>query len=394
MQIFIGIGQFLLVVAISFVALSVLVAFLRFQNLAAQAVQRDREAMDPNDAFQVHIAHRLGTAHRAPEPFCVMLLAPDSFSGLAEQLGEAGVQELMTALEKRIRTCVRSADEVIHCGGERIGLILGTARKFVEPVARRVLDAIEGEPIHLPSGRMLPVTACAGIVSHPENGGRLQGLVEQSETALETARGGGASSFTLAGAASAAPAGSEPPLSAPKGLLDPVSGVLRSERIGTAVQKYLARHRHDRRPVSILIVEIDHFDRYVERYGREAGDAILKGLGDLLQRTVREDDLIGRTGAHEFLLALVCSAKNALIAAQRISGAVKRAVFPVAGSSLKITLSIGIAGYPDHGVNPGHLFDAASVALAAAREKGRNMCLLYDPSMSIPPAMESQTDSF
>ena len=76
MQFLSNIAQFLLVVGISFVVITLVASFIRFQNLSRKAREMDN-AIDSHDAFQVQIANRLGTAHLEPEPFLVMMLAPD-----------------------------------------------------------------------------------------------------------------------------------------------------------------------------------------------------------------------------------------------------------------------------------------------------------------------------
>jgi diguanylate cyclase (GGDEF)-like protein len=133
--------------------------------------------------------------------------------------------------------------------------------------------------------------------------------------------------------------------------------------------------------VSILVLEVDHFERYGEHYGPSAGDEIFRRLGGFLQGAVRESDLVARSEEKIFLIAMGCAPCDAMTAAQRIIGAVKKTAFPVGGSSLRITFSLGVAGYPDHGGHPRQLVEAATAALQTAQENGRSMCLMYEPAM-------------
>jgi diguanylate cyclase (GGDEF)-like protein len=362
-----NIAQFLLVVGISFALLALISSFIRFQNISRKAVESDN-AIDPHDAFQVQITNRLGTAHLDPEPFLVMVLARD------EEAGE----ELLDTVEKRLKKLLRGTDTVVHIGGGRIGAVVDAPRENAEAIVQRLLDGI--------SGQSARPSFCAGVSTHPENGNRVKTLMESAAASLESAVLKGRGQFVLStfeGAPS--PAASSPAPGSGAGgtpaVVDPLTGVLRQERLSVALQKYVAQYRKQEAPVSILVLEVDHFERYGEHYGPSAGDEILRRLGGFLQGAVRESDLVSRLEDNLFLIAMGCAPRNAMIAAQRIIGAVKKIAFPVGGSSLRITLSLGVAGYPDHGGHPRHLVEAASAALQAAKENGRGMCLMYEPSM-------------
>ncbi|MFH0954467.1 MAG: diguanylate cyclase [Verrucomicrobiota bacterium] len=397
-QILSGLAQFLLVVAVCFMLLCILASHLRFQHMAHRAAI-GAEELDPGDVFQTTVAQMLGTVHRQPEPFCVALVAPDNLPGIVRQYGAAGAQDLLKCLEDRVRKTVRENDAVLPCGSNRIGVVLHAARSRGELVAERLAARIEEEPCRCSSGLVIRTTASVGVSSHPENGDRARALIEQAEEGF-LAAAGGHQRWAAAPAARAEAFPPPPTTSAPgaeKGpgsLVDPLTGVLRPERLGVALHKFLARYRRDDRPVSVLLVDIDHLSRYNEHYGREAGDQVLKGLGELLQQGVREDDLLARYGGEEFLVGMGCSPANALAAAQRLVSLVKKTAFPAGGSSLRITVSIGIAGCPDHGSHPRHLLEAAEAAAGDAKRRGRNMCLLYEPTMHLPRPPMQPTDVF
>jgi diguanylate cyclase len=143
-----------------------------------------------------------------------------------------------------------------------------------------------------------------------------------------------------------------------------------------------------------MVLEVDHFERYSEHYGPTAGDDILRKLGEFLQSAVRESDLVGRSGEEAFMIALGCASRDAMVVAQRIISAVKKTVFPTGGSNLRITLSLGVAGYPDHGGHPRQLMDAATAALQTAKEWGPSRCLMYEPSMRASRKSSGPVDVF
>ena len=379
MEILTGSFQFLLVTAVAFVVFALLASHLRFENMTRRA--RQAEDMDPQDTFQVQIAHLLGTAHRLPEPFAVVLVSPPEGASLRDRYGEAWAREAIAFIEARIRSAVRRTDTVIRYGEGRVGLILETERKNLEPILNRMAEAVSSEPFRSASHGSMKMDIRIGASTHPENGDRVKELIAQAATAMEQA---GASAPFIAAApdAVAAPAGPE---AAPGSLLDPLTGVLRPERLGSAVSKYVARHRREDQPVSLLLLDIDFLRRYNEHYGREAGDGILRGLGHFLQRHARENDLLARYGGEEFLIVMGCAPGDALIAGQRLIAQIKRTPFDAAGSSLKVSVSIGVAGFPDHGGNPARLLDAAESALYVAKERGRSLCVVYDSSMAPRP---------
>lgn len=383
MEIFTGFSQFLLVTAIAFALLCLLVSHLRFENLTRRAAQS--EEMDPQDTFQVQIAHLLGTAHRMPEPFAVVLVTPVNWASMKEKFGAAWAEEALAFVEARVRSAVRRADMVIRHGEGRIGLIMETERQHVGPILNRLLDAVGGESFRSTSHGVMRLAIHAGAATHPENGNRVRDLVGQAEAAVTEAVGSATAAQMLAPAAGAKAESPTESAAAPRGILDPLTGVLSADRLGSAVSKFVARYRREDQPVSLLLLDIDFLRRYNEHYGREAGDGILRGIGEFLQKNAREDDLLARYGGEEFLVVMGCAPRDALIAGQRLVAQVKRTPFAAAGSSLKVSVSIGVAGYPDHGGNPAHLLDAAETALFAAKEKGRSLCLVYEPSMTPPP---------
>jgi diguanylate cyclase (GGDEF)-like protein len=383
-QIFSNIAQCLLVMGVSFVVLTLIASFYRFQNIARRAGEAGN-AIDPHNAFQALIANRLGTAHLEPEPFLVIALAPDSLPPLTGSQDDQEGKELLDGILMRIQQSLRGSDTAAHIGNGRIGAIVDAARKDAENIAQRLLDEVPKEPIACASGHTANISVCAGIATYPENGSRVKTIMENTMASLQAAVLKGHGQFVVT-AIEGIPRPFVPPPAPGAGYrypaaVDPLTGVLRSERLNTALHKYFAMYRKREAPVSIVVLEVDHFEQYGEHYGPSAGDEILRRLGELLQNAVRESDLIGRSREETFVIAIGCAPRDAMIAAQRIIGAVKKTAFPAGGTSLRITLSLGVAGCPDHGGHPLHLMEAATAALQAAKENGRNMCLMYEPSM-------------
>lgn len=126
--------------------------------------------------------------------------------------------------------------------------------------------------------------------------------------------------------------------------------------------------------LSLLFIDIDHFKRVNDTYGHTEGDLILKQLSEILISTCRDFDIVSRNGGEEFSVMLLdCMPEQAKIIAERIRVTVEKHEFLLSkGNSIGITISIGIATYPDTTSNFNKLIDEADKALYKAKQTGRN----------------------
>jgi len=377
--------QFVLVTGVSFVLLCLLASVIRFYELSAPAMIKPHMAVDEPETFQIQVAQRISTAYRAPRPFGLFIIV-FSAAERAPSADEAGRAAVVARRLAVVQRAVRRSDVVSPLADGAIGLLLEAARAQLPVVAQRLRALLRAAV-----GEVGP--AGIGGASYPENGQRGQVLLDQARAAV-TADGEG---WPLAAESGARPAeaGEERPEPAQADWMDGLTGVLRQERVSRVMQKYVASHRRDERPVSLLYLDIDHLNRYNEHYGREAGDAILRRLGELLQRQVREEDLIGRCGDDEFLILLDCAPADAALVGQRLVGVIKKTPVTGAGQVLKVTVSAGVAGYPDHGITASVLEAAAHTALRVAQESGRNICVRYEKNMRLTqPQAAARVDQF
>lgn len=125
--------------------------------------------------------------------------------------------------------------------------------------------------------------------------------------------------------------------------------------------------------LSCLMMDIDRFKEYNDRYGHLVGDVILKEISKAVKENIREIDIIGRYGGEEFFVALTETDKNAArIVAERIRKAVEERVIKAYDEDLKVTISIGISSFPEDSREMAVLIDKADQALYEAKKKGRN----------------------
>jgi diguanylate cyclase (GGDEF)-like protein len=122
-------------------------------------------------------------------------------------------------------------------------------------------------------------------------------------------------------------------------------------------------------PVSVLMLDVDYFKNYNDNFGHEQGDEVLRRIGETMIQCLRKIDVVGRYGGEEFVIALPQTDKaGACIVAERIRTAVESQRF--AGAT--VTVSVGVATYPDTTMDRLSLISMADAALYCAKRLGRN----------------------
>ena len=129
----------------------------------------------------------------------------------------------------------------------------------------------------------------------------------------------------------------------------------------------------DGQTVAIIMLDIDHFKRFNDTYGHEAGDAVLRALGQCLMHHARSEDIACRYGGEEFMLILSrTSLPTAITRAEQIWQHVGNLTIRYQQHHFSLTISMGVAAFPEHGREMADVITAADKALYAAKEQGRN----------------------
>ena len=130
------------------------------------------------------------------------------------------------------------------------------------------------------------------------------------------------------------------------------------------------RHEH---PFAVLMIDIDYFKKYNDTYGHQAGDDVLRRMAAIFMESVRSSDYVARYGGEEFMIVLPeTGMEKAMNGAKRIRKRLAREKFGNGRNQISITISVGIATYPDHGEDPETLISKADAALYQAKKTGRN----------------------
>ncbi len=159
---------------------------------------------------------------------------------------------------------------------------------------------------------------------------------------------------------------------------DGLTGLLNHRTFQEKLDEMLARAQRSGRPLAMVLTDIDHFKSVNDTYGHPVGDKVLAGVARVLARCVRTVDVVARYGGEEFAIVLEeTDGQGAVQLAERIRQEVSKLRFDSEQGPFQVTLSLGVAVYPEHGRAKKVLIDHADQALYRAKESGRNRVVFY-----------------
>lgn len=162
---------------------------------------------------------------------------------------------------------------------------------------------------------------------------------------------------------------------------DGLTGLLNRTRFSAAFNLLLATHQPDR-PLSLLMMDVDHFKNINDSFGHQVGDDALRMISAVVRENARQQDLVARYGGEEIIIALPDTGGEAALAiAERLRTAIAtRPLDDRRGDILHLTVSIGVAELPRHADNGDDLIRAADMALYMAKSNGRNRVIMASAS--------------
>jgi len=155
--------------------------------------------------------------------------------------------------------------------------------------------------------------------------------------------------------------------------VDPLTGVANRR----ALEKHLSKTINKEEPVSLVMLDIDHFKKVNDTYGHLVGDEVLRHVAGTVQKAIRPGDFLARYGGEEFTIILCAGMDSAALVAERVRQAIESSRAVTSAGPVKITSSLGVAEYR-RGETGKSLKERADAALYKAKQSGRNRVVKGD----------------
>lgn len=172
---------------------------------------------------------------------------------------------------------------------------------------------------------------------------------------------------------------------------DELTGLLTSKSFFSELRREADRAEAESRPFCVLMMDLDHFKEVNDTYGHLAGSKTLEETGRIIKEALRAGDVAARFGGEEFAAFLLdATYAQGIVAAERVRTALEQHEFsaspmdsPGVQTTHRITISIGVAAYPDDSTDPIQLVELADSALYRAKRSGRNRICAYGPAIAV-----------
>jgi diguanylate cyclase (GGDEF)-like protein len=159
---------------------------------------------------------------------------------------------------------------------------------------------------------------------------------------------------------------------------DPLTGLYNRRYLEDSAEREFRRSERHQKPVSVLMLDVDHFKRFNDTFGHDAGDAMLREVGQVIKSNIRREDIACRFGGEELAIIMPDSPLDrAVERATAIANQIRHLDLAVQGQTVgRVTLSIGIAAFPNPGGDWKSVLHAADRALYRAKREGRDRIVL------------------
>jgi diguanylate cyclase (GGDEF)-like protein len=166
-------------------------------------------------------------------------------------------------------------------------------------------------------------------------------------------------------------------------ITDGLTQLINHKHFQVMLEKEIERARRYKRPVSLLIMDIDHFKSFNDTYGHPVGDLVLREIAQSIRDNLRLNDSAARYGGEEFAVIIPENdERGALLTAERIRQTIERKIIQSGNDQLRVTISIGCATFPGQATTQRELIDRADKALYHSKHNGRNRSSLFSKEMA------------
>jgi diguanylate cyclase (GGDEF)-like protein len=170
--------------------------------------------------------------------------------------------------------------------------------------------------------------------------------------------------------------------------IDPLTGILNRGGFEERFAQEVERARRGTESLTLLIADIDHFKQINDRFGHTVGDRVLQRVAEVLSESIRTSDVVARLGGEEFgVLLPEAGREDGIEIAERIRHDVAR-IEPPEHGPVAVTVSIGVAMFPDDGACGESLFRVADAAAYAAKDLGRDRVVAFSAAVGAAPALQ------
>ncbi len=165
---------------------------------------------------------------------------------------------------------------------------------------------------------------------------------------------------------------------------DALTGLFNRRYLEETLEREIRRAVRSEQVLGVLMLDLDHFKKFNDTFGHEAGDTVLRETAAFLTRSVRSEDIVCRFGGEEFVIILPLADIQATQArAERIRSKLRELTILHQGKTVgMVTVSVGVAELPQHGTTPKTLLEAADAALYRAKREGRDRVVVADAPVS------------
>jgi len=373
-------GQLIVVIGISFAIITLISSTGRFHKMIQFSEEELTSVEDCNDFFFIQVTRYLSKINRTASGFVILVVEFKTDQTEGRPVQEKLLQEL--------KALVRSdCDKVCLFREDCVAAVIDASEDHLADVVERITRDLKQIVTRLPK-----ISAFrAGASCFPLHGLNSQRIIDSATAALEQADFENALPLCIAASPEPEERKEKEESTSQEDLgeisredknaaLDPLTGVLKPESVGSYMRKYLAELRREKKPAALLCIGINRIDSIISLHGETAADEVIAGVSKLVQKLTRNCDLIGRYHRDDFVVMVPCSLEQGEMIALRIRDAVQKEIFRIGGKGIKTSISIGVSAHPEHGRSMRELFRGAYAALEVVRGWNTSSCLIYDPA--------------
>jgi diguanylate cyclase (GGDEF)-like protein len=177
---------------------------------------------------------------------------------------------------------------------------------------------------------------------------------------------------------------------------DPLTDLFNRRYLTETLEREFARAQRTGAPVAVMMLDVDHFKRFNDNFGHDAGDAVLREVGAFLRRSMRAEDIACRYGGEEFCLVLPQLDRQAAgERAEAIRAGIARLEVRLGDRVLEpVTLSLGVALFPEDANTIASVLSAADASLYQAKREGRNRVVMSQAAETCDVIAAAQAETF